>query len=747
MNYTAAKAVLSSAGATGSQYHDPPSNFTNSVRVTGDYGLFPAEDEPSVAVTNQSGHFLMVIGANSLGTGLMPAYYSKDGVTWLGPTFLSLSQSFDSFGSDPALAVNRTGTFFYSFLSIGNTFFNGTSTGQDDLVVATSIDGGNWTNHVAVHRRVFSSNSSIANELYDKEYIAVGPLKSNPTVDAVYVTYTDFVDYRSRICNFFCMFNETATIMQVHSTDGGLTWSKPVAVSPTVADSIAPNRLVQGSNPAVAPNGDLYIAYFDTGKSGFLNSTASIAITKSTDGGVTFSKPVNATHIPQQLTFSSSGGSGFFFFGFRWWSSMFPSMDIAQDGSVYISYSARQSKSSPDPTDVYLVKSSDGGSTWSQPVRVNDSTSNNGAFFSWLKVSSDGVVHIIWGDRRTDPAMIGYDVFYAESRDQGATIGPNIRVTDVGTDPLYTIGFIGDYFNLAVSGNQVYPVWTDGRRALRPQGQVILVGETDIYMARLGPRDTPSLSTGTGPAAGYLATPVTVTGSGLPREAFFFMKMDGARVNSESYGLDIFFSDKTGAISDLILPISDYYGAYPVEINEWLSGAKVASTKLYVMDTRSLQVMITGPSTALPGDIVTWNIQLVPPTGTLNPGGVNSALEINAALLVSPSGSIANLTLNIKSIIPTSYSVSAKLPGNAKGSYTLFVNASQTGLTVQSRGLATAALTVNPQTASSSSNGIQISSLMLGALTGGVGAAGIAAGAVGTLLARKRRQKLQTLSA
>jgi hypothetical protein len=711
LNSTSIKALLNSPLPTGSSYQDSPSIFTNSLRVTGDYNLFPTEDEPSIAVTNQSGNVLMVIGANSISTELMPAYYSKDqGTTWIGPTFLKLSRPTDSFGSDPGLAVNRTGTFFYSFLSIGYSYFNGTNTGEDDVVVATSQDGGNWTNHIAVPRRVLPSNSTITGELYDKDYIAVGPLKSNPSVDDVYVTYTDFVDYRGTVqCGpgIICYsYGENATIMEVHSIDGGLTWSKPVAVSPTVTDSNYPNPLVQGSMPAVALNGDLYVAYYDSGKLGYLNANATIMITKSTNGGVSFSPPVQAGLIPQQLTYCSNGtfycSSG----SFRWASSMFPSMDIARDNrTIYISYGARQSKSSLDPADIFLVTSTDAGSTWSAPVRVNDATSQNGAFFSWLKVSSDGVVHIIWGDRRLDPAGIGYDVFYAEATNNGQTIGPNIRVTDTSTNPLYTYPFVGDYFNLAVSGNQVYPVWTDGRRALRPLGTSILQGETDIFMARLGPRDTPTLSLGPGPAAGYLPTPVTVSGSGLPREAYFAMKMSGARLNSQTYGVDIFFSDKSGNLSDQVLPVSDYYGAYPVELDEPISGLKVASTNLYVVDTRSLQVQITGPTTAHPGDNVTWNILLVPPTGSLSPGGLNTTLSIKQALLAAPDGSSQDLTLDVTRIVPTSYSISTSIPTNAKqGSYTLFVNASQTGQIVQANGLGTTTLLVSPRTTTMSLN-------------------------------------------
>jgi len=159
---------------------------------------------------------------------------------------------------------------------------------------------------------------------------------------------------------------------------------------------------------------------------------------------------------------------------------MFPSMDVAPDGTVYIAYGARQAKYSADPADVYLVTSLDGGTTWSLPAMINDNSSQNGHFFAWLRVSSDNIVHIIWGDQRLDPVGLGYDIFYATATNHGTTISANSRVTDVGTDPLFTIGFIGDYFNLAVSGNQTYPVWTDGRRAVRPLGREILTGETDI---------------------------------------------------------------------------------------------------------------------------------------------------------------------------------------------------------------------------------------------------------------------------
>ena len=374
---------------------------------------------------------------------------------------------------------------------------------------------------------------------------------------------------------------------------------------------------------------------------------------------------------------------------------MLPSVDVAPDGTVYIAYGARQSKFSVDPADVYLVASINGGTTWSQPTMINDSSSTNGHFFAWLKVSADNVVHIIWGDQRLDPVGVGYDIFYATATNHGATISQNIRVTDVGTDPLFTVGFIGDYFNLAVSGNQTYPVWTDGRRALRPLGREILTGETDIFTARLGPRDTPNIAIQNTGNAGYYG-PVTITARGLPREAYFVGRVNGIPVVSQSRLVSFFFSTRSGNLTDMLLPASNYYGAYTVELDDWVSAAPLATSILYIVDTRSLQVSITGPTVASPGDNITWTLQLVSPSGT-TPQSYSSTFTINKILLTTPTGTVQDLTANVKSTGQTTYTVSLKLPSNTAGSYALFVNASQTSAIVRSTGTATASVTVNSQ--------------------------------------------------
>jgi len=273
-------------------------------------------------------------------------------------------------------------------------------------------------------------------------------------------------------------------------------------------------------------------------------------------------------------------------------------------------------------------------------------------------------------------------------------------------------------------------------------GRVFLVGETDIFVARLGARDIPSITIGFSPPAGYSA-PVTISGSGLPREAFFVMKMNGAGLLSQKNGIIFFFSTKEGGLNDIIVPNSNYYGAYSIELDEWVSAAPLATATFYVADTRNLQVLVAGPSNASPGDKVTWNLQLISPSGSLDQPGFSSTLSITKALLTSPTGSVQDLTASAVSTGPGSFSVSTTIPRDAsQGTYALFVSASQTGVIVQSKGVGTAILTINnAQSVSSAPPTILgLSPVLFYGSVGGLVAA-IVIAFLGTMLALRQREK------
>ena len=81
---------------------------------------------------------------------------------------------------------------------------------------------------------------------------------------------------------------------------------------------------------------------------------------------------------------------------------------------------------------------------------------------TWVSVSPNGRVDIMWYDKRPDPNNYPLDVFFAFTRD-GTTISANVRVTGVSSDPAVWPAFLGDYNGMASTDRTAYPVWADMR--------------------------------------------------------------------------------------------------------------------------------------------------------------------------------------------------------------------------------------------------------------------------------------------
>jgi hypothetical protein len=247
-------------------------------------------------------------------------------------------------------------------------------------------------------------------------------------------------------------------ILAARSEDGGATWSTPASLA--VGCAAAPV-------PAVARNGDVYVAWYDCGPL----AGPSEMVAKSTDGGRTFqaARLVATVDLPPNPLL----GSGFRVVG------PFPSLaaDPSNASRLYLTWSANDGV---DQADVFVSRSLDGGGTWSAPLRVNDDPAGTprDQFFPWITVTTGGTVRVLWGDDRGDLVNAGgrvYDVFVADSDDQAATFGANVRVSTASSDPdesgFGQQSFIGDYFGLSASG---VPIWTDTRN-----------GNDDVFAAPL----------------------------------------------------------------------------------------------------------------------------------------------------------------------------------------------------------------------------------------------------------------------
>jgi hypothetical protein len=191
-----------------------------------------------------------------------------------------------------------------------------------------------------------------------------------------------------------------------------------------------------------------------------------ILLAKSTNGGASFAPTqlvASINEIPSPLPSAQ----------FR--NNSFPTIGVSpQTGTVFIAWSDDRH----GDADILFIRSTDGGATWSAPLRVNDDPIGNAhqQFFPWLTVAPNGVVSIGWFDTRQDPnpaaAPFLYDAYVAQSRDDGLTFEANVRVSTQSSDPAVGgfTSFIGDYSGIAATNDHVYPAWVDTRR-----------GNQDIY--------------------------------------------------------------------------------------------------------------------------------------------------------------------------------------------------------------------------------------------------------------------------
>jgi hypothetical protein len=123
---------------------------------------------------------------------------------------------------------------------------------------------------------------------------------------------------------------------------------------------------------------------------------------------------------------------------------------------------------------VLFTRSTDGGSSWSAQVRVNDGPLNLNVdhFFPALSVDRDGKLYSLFYDRRTDPRNFRIDAYLATSEDGGLT-WKNDRLTPKSMPPLTATPvdllsrkqFFSNGVSLPVDasgrGNGVIAAWAD----------------------------------------------------------------------------------------------------------------------------------------------------------------------------------------------------------------------------------------------------------------------------------------------
>jgi hypothetical protein len=115
--------------------------------------------------------------------------------------------------------------------------------------------------------------------------------------------------------------------------------------------------------------------------------------------------------------------------------------------------------------DVVYRRSTDGGANWTGVATLNDSLVG-GQFKVWMTSDPFGGLHIMYYSTPSWPTSNSSQMSmrYRYSPDGGATLRPNIRVSDTTFRSMVT--FMGEYHNILCDSQRVYIEWTDGRNGV-----------------------------------------------------------------------------------------------------------------------------------------------------------------------------------------------------------------------------------------------------------------------------------------
>lgn len=403
-------------------------------------------EEPSICIDpGNASHILAAANINNV-------YVSWDaGKSW----YHEIVESDLGVWGDPVIVADDTGRFYFFHLSNPK---NGSWI--DRIVCQYSTDGGHtWSEGKGIGKD--------GKKAQDKHWVAVDKDRN------LYVTWTQFDKYGSKNPE------DRSNILFSKSTDGGESWTPAKRINQVSGDCIDSSLTTEGAVPAIGPNGEVYVSWA---------GPAGLVFDKSIDGGDSWlEEDIMIDALKTGWTFEVPGI-------YRCNGLPITVCDISggkHHGTIYVNWADQ--RNGPDDTDIWLSKSTDGGTSWSDPIRVNDDQGTAHQFFTWMTIDqSTGYLYVVFYDRRAYEDE-NTDVYLAISKDGGQTF-ENQKISEKPFKPNKK-EFFGDYNNISAVNGVVRPIWTrmDDRKL---SIWTALIGESDTKGEKEGEISIPNFNKG-----------------------------------------------------------------------------------------------------------------------------------------------------------------------------------------------------------------------------------------------------------
>jgi hypothetical protein len=344
--------------------------------------------------------------------------------------------------SDPWVALGLDNRAYYASIA-----FNARSP-ENGVYLSASSDGGrSWGDPVAVHTSRLDFD--------DKESVVVDSRPDSPFHGRVYVAWDTVGN------------NGSQHPFVASSDDFGQTFSPPVAVT------------TQGINigiiPLVGPGGRLNVVWGRAAD--FSGSRFTLFSSHSEDGGATFSAPVaiadtHAVGVEGQRT-----------------GEELPSTAIdPTNGDLYVVWG--DSRFTPGVDQAVLSRSTNGGESWTSPLRVSDGPADAPAFTPAVAVDANGRIGVCYYSLRNDPRRLTLvDQYCNFVRKRGAAFGPGKRINAASWDVrLAAVAdggfFLGDYQGVVPGTRGFSPLFV---ATIQPSRRDPKVKQPDAYTRLMPP--------------------------------------------------------------------------------------------------------------------------------------------------------------------------------------------------------------------------------------------------------------------